>query len=65
MARVAKIKGTASKFSTLVVVPNTVEYTFTETEENGIRVTPVILGKVQNSAAYEIPGNVLAHLGVK
>ena len=61
MARVAKIQGDV--FETLTVVPNTVEYVLstvaTPEDENAVRVTPVILGKAQNTSAYTIPSLIV------
>ena len=63
MARVAKIQGDV--FDTVVVVPNTVEYalsTGATPNDGDIRVTPIILGNVVNTEAFNIPAIILPTL---
>lgn len=60
MARVAQIKGDVQDIVT--VIPKTVEYSISTVEDENVRVTPIILGKVQNTSAFEIPKVIVDYL---
>lgn len=51
--------------STVVVVPGTVEYHISAgtVNDGDLKITPVILGKLRNSDAIELPSAVVA--GIK
>lgn len=69
MARVAKIQGDV--IDTVVVVPGVAEYVISTFDSpnlvdgatvQDIRVTPVILGKPQNTTGFTIPNHLLASI---
>jgi hypothetical protein len=60
MARVAKIQGDV--FDTIVVQAGVVEYVLSNNvtpNDSDVRVTPVILGKAQNTEAFNIPAVIV------